>query len=66
MAGEKLVFTENLKSLKNIGDSFIIDDSYTAGQISRALYFHGKRHGRKYSSIKVADGYMIVLAEIYG
>ena len=65
MAGEKLEFTRGLTNLINIGDNFIIDNIYTSGQISRALYWHGKRDGCKYSSVKVAGGYMIILVEIY-
>ena len=59
MAGEALNFIEQLLSLDEIGQNIMVDGDFGKMQIARALYYHGKRHGKKYSYIKTNDGYLI-------
>ena len=59
MAGEALNFIEQLLSLDEIGQNIMVDSDFGKMQIARALYYHGKRHGKKYSYIKTSDGYLI-------
>lgn len=59
MAGEALNFIEQLLSLDEIGQNIMVDGDFGKMQIARALYYHGKRHSKKYSSIKTSDGYLI-------
>lgn len=59
MAGEALNFIEQLLSLDEVGQNIMVDGDFGKMQIARALYYHGKRHGKKYSYIKTSDGYLI-------
>lgn len=69
MAGKPLDFVANLKELKEIGDTMVINnDDYEEpikkNQVSRALYYHGKRNGAKFSYVQIDTGYIIVLVGI--
>ena len=59
MAGEALNFIEQLLALDEVGQNIMVDGDFGKMQIARALYYHGKRHGKKYSYIKTSDGYLI-------
>ena len=59
MAGEALNFIEQLLSLDEIGQNIMVDGDFGKMQIARALYYHGKRNGKKYSYIKTNEGYLI-------
>ena len=61
MAGEALNFIEQLLALDEIGQNIMVDGDFGKMQIARALYYHGKRHGKKYSYIKTPDGYLVTL-----
>ena len=59
MTGVALNFIEQLLSLDEIGQNIMVDGDFKKMQIARALYYHGKRHGKKYSYIKTNEGYLI-------
>ena len=60
-----LSFVEEMLALENIGDTMFIpyDLGYTLGQVTRALYFHGTRNGKKFSQRKNSKGYFITLVD---
>lgn len=61
MAGEKLDFVSRLGELENIGDSIaIVGESLERMQVARALAYHGKRHGKKFSYVQIDGGYLVV------
>ncbi len=64
MAGEPLDFVYRLKKLENVGDTFLIlnsdyDKAFGKMQVARALSYHGKRQGRKYSYVQTENGYLV-------
>ena len=65
MNGHPLGFIPQVLELTEIGQNTMVVGAYDVPQVSRALYWHGKRDGCKYSSVKVTGGYMIILVKIY-
>lgn len=62
MSGQSLTFIAQVLELKEIGENTLVESGeYDVGQISRGLYWHGKRVGKKFSYMKTPNGYLITL-----
>lgn len=65
MTVEELSLSERLKELSEIGQTFVVyedgEKRLEKMQISRALYYHGKKQGKKFGYIRQSDYFIVVL-----
>lgn len=61
MNGHPLGFIPQVLELTEIGQNTMVVGTYDVPQVSRALYWHGKRHKKKFSYTKTDKGYLVTL-----
>lgn len=61
MNGHPLGFIPQVLELTEIGQNTMVVGAYDVPQVSRALYWHGKRNKKKFSYLKTPNGYLITL-----
>ena len=62
MNGHPLGFIPQVLELTEIGQNTMVVGAYDVPQVSRALYWHGKRNKKKFSYTKTDKGYLVTLA----
>ena len=57
----RIEFTYKLKDLTEVGQTIQVHEDLDKAAISRALYYHGNKQGKKFGYIKHGDYFIVVL-----
>lgn len=61
MAGNRLAYIDKFLELEEIGQNIMLNRKFDVMQLTRALYYHGKKNGKKFSYTKTKNGYLVTL-----